>query len=698
MRVFQKNTTAIEHIQVYGERNSGTTYLVKLLQDNMKTPDNLLGMLESETTPLGNKIFGYKHWFPVDEKLKDPRQSQTLFIVIYRNPYTWIKAMMTRPYALSGSLAGHPVRALPKIKLAGHINGRDTKNEFDPETGEQLTLFELRLKKIEYFEGLKRKVDNVVYINLEELLDDRSSVLDRLREGFGSVFTIQAKTDRAPYKQLLQEYQTPDEFTAKEVALLDKHIHWGAERFAGYQKGILSKSGPKPLPFVILHGGSSVGKSHLMQTVQDQSRNHTGIEMDDCKYWKEGQPEYSCETLASVVSGASPKERAAFGKLVEKRALKGNRCIQFLLENLSEILAPSQSPSQKPAMVISTCGALPNPTSPGTPSIYSFLEEHLPVSFHHLLVDIPAKVHDQRMQARGRSHLRDDILRDHAKKTAARDLYAGVVADNEDISDYIRKLTGLKSSKEVGDFSPRPPSVRIHKAGPRYIQIYGERNSGTKYLTQLISENALDPDVVLGSYASKKDPVNKAKMIGYKHYYPQAAKLAQHQSKTLFLVVYKNPYTWIRSMLSKPYHFKECLAGKTIEDLPSLELAGFDIHGREIPDVHPVTGKRITMFELRKYKILEWEKLSQTVDNVVFVNYEDLLLSATAMMQSITDEFAGLFHAGPVKNHIPDPKYVKKYVSPKPFTDRQMQVMNDNIDWSTEAIAGYEKDNLFIPD
>jgi len=151
-------------------------------------------------------------------------------------------------------------------------------------------------------------------------------------------------------------------------------------------------------------------------------------------------------------------------------------------------------------------------------------------------------------------------------------------------------------------------------------------------------------------------------------------------------------------MLSKPYHFKECLAGKTIEDLPSLELAGFDIHGREIPDVHPVTGKRITMFELRKYKILEWEKLSQTVDNVVFVNYEDLLLSATAMMQSITDEFAGLFHAGPVKNHIPDPKYVKKYVSPKPFTDRQMQVMNDNIDWSTEAIAGYEKDNLFIPD
>ena len=161
-------------------------------------------------------------------------------------------------------------------------------------------------------------------------------------------------------------------------------------------------------------------------------------------------------------------------------------------------------------------------------------------------------------------------------------------------------------------------------------------------------------------------------------------------------MIYKNPYTWIRSMLGKPYHFKACLEGKGIADLAKLPLEGVDIHGREIPDLHPKTGKRITMFDLRKHKILEWEKLTGLVGNVVYLNYEDLLVSPTEVMQRITSDFPSLFRSPTAPHHEPDPQYVAKYVTPKPFSPEDLAVMDANIDWSVEAIAGYKKGNLFI--
>ena len=273
--------------------------------------------------------------------------------------------------------------------------------------------------------------------------------------------------------------------------------------------------------------------------------------------------------------------------------------------------------------------------------------------------------------------------------------YDAVVADADGIA------AALKTHRNIDPpLAPQPgqraPNVRIRKAGLKYIQVYGERSSGTKYLTQLLVENVVEPDHILGSYATKSDPINKAKLIGYKHYYPRADKLAKHQHQTLFLVIYKNPYTWIRSMLGKPYHFKACLEGKGIADLAKLPLEGVDIHGREIPDLHPKTGKRITMFELRKHKILEWEKLTSLVGNVVYLNYEDLLVSPTDIMQRIVTEFPSLFRDPIARRHDPDPQYLEKYVTPKPFHPDELTTMDANIDWSVEAIAGYKKGNLFI--
>ena len=43
MRLYKLGDDHIDFVQIYGERNSATTYLSKLVQDNLRTPTNLMG-------------------------------------------------------------------------------------------------------------------------------------------------------------------------------------------------------------------------------------------------------------------------------------------------------------------------------------------------------------------------------------------------------------------------------------------------------------------------------------------------------------------------------------------------------------------------------------------------------------------------------------------------------------------------------
>ena len=88
---------------IFGERNSGTNYLLKTLQENLKIPFT--------------QRYGFKHWFIKDlnprgrpntttdnECIKSLEfSSHTLFIYILRNPYDWAAAMYERPYHINDS-------------------------------------------------------------------------------------------------------------------------------------------------------------------------------------------------------------------------------------------------------------------------------------------------------------------------------------------------------------------------------------------------------------------------------------------------------------------------------------------------------------------------------------------------------------------------------------------------------------------
>jgi hypothetical protein len=227
----------IEYVQLFGERNSGTSFLGKLAQANQRNPANFLGNKPTETAPLGAELFGYKHWFINWEKLRDERRRQTLFLVIYRNPYTWIRAMMARPYALERSIGGRPVADLPGIALVGHINGRDTRNELHPETGETINIFQLRKHKIGHFEKLKDQVENIAYLNLESLVRDPAGTMRSLQASFPSAFRVTLDLDVAAPRALHRECITPEPFADDDMNILDTAFDWEAEERIGYTRG-----------------------------------------------------------------------------------------------------------------------------------------------------------------------------------------------------------------------------------------------------------------------------------------------------------------------------------------------------------------------------------------------------------------------------------------------------------------------------
>jgi hypothetical protein len=699
IRILKTNQNHIKYVQIFGERNSGTSFLSNILQDNMKVPKNLLGLKESENTPFGSSIFGYKHWFIDKNKFKQPNQTETLFVVIYRNPYTWLNAMQQRPYALSKSISGRNIEDLPSIVLAGHINGKDTNNELHPETGDKINLFELRKLKIASFDSVRLYAGNVVYINMEALLQNHKGIIGALVDKFRSGFINELNFERVPPKIISQECKKPKIFSADEALILNTHLDWESENLIGYTQNNYFFGACEKINFVILHGSSSVGKSYSMKKIVEEMDGVVGIEMDDCRYWEEHKPDLEEQTIRQFFPNMGTTEFVELLSIVHRVGKRTLINIEFLFKKLQELSLSKIQWGINQQIVVSTCGALPFPSLKGDPSIYQWLEKQLPISFQHILIELPAETHTLRMKSRGRYHLHEKIMVNYEMRQDKREAHDIIASSYEEIKAAVKTFQNLNITVKDIPITGKKIMMRINKKDDnnlKYVQIFGERNSGTNHLRRLVEENMTEPKCFLGSYATNSNPENTAKRFGYKHYYTNQKKIIENQADTLFLVIYKNPYTWIRSTIDKPYHFKSDLENQGIEQLPGLKLDGRDVHGRPIPDVHPETGQNIDIFELRAHKIRSWENLTNLVDNVVYINYEQLLLDSTPIIQGILDNYSSLFNVNAAPKHVTEDKYLKKYVNPEPFSDLEMKIMDANINWDTEEKIGYEKNNLFI--
>jgi hypothetical protein len=169
--------------------------------------------------------------------------------------------------------------------------------------------------------------------------------------------------------------------------------------------------------------------------------------------------------------------------------------------------------------------------------------------------------------------------------------------------------------------------------------IYGERNSGTNYLEQLINLNF---DVEL------------TWEYGWKHFF--GFNDLSNSDNTLFIGIVRNPYDWINSMYRHPYHFSKEIT-HNLESFLTYPIISYHDNGNEILEDKNIFNQNErfkNIFDLRYIKLkFLIDEMPNKVKNYILIKYEDLLYNFEKTMFLIKTK--GLL----VRNNIKFPLNIK---------------------------------------
>ncbi|MCA1748995.1 MAG: hypothetical protein LC634_05495 [Sphingomonadales bacterium] len=188
-----------------------------------------------------------------------------------------------------------------------------------------------------------------------------------------------------------------------------------------------------------------------------------------------------------------------------------------------------------------------------------------------------------------------------------------------------------------------------------YVKIFGERNTGTNIIAQTIRHNftvgllrgeggalfqlgrLMAPSVPSKERRALRTHLHDIEMarirdsdFGWKHSAPpiDAIAKAAHRDQTLFLVITKHPYFWLRSLHRRPYSFVP--PPESISDFLRTEFPisrSDELEGDHAPSpVH--------MF---RSKIAAYRRLSELPVETLFLRYEDFLTDWDGFMGKMAD-------------------------------------------------------------
>lgn len=173
------------------------------------------------------------------------------------------------------------------------------------------------------------------------------------------------------------------------------------------------------------------------------------------------------------------------------------------------------------------------------------------------------------------------------------------------------------------------------------VHVFGQRNSGTNYVQNLIYKNCL-------RRGTNRAPINPAvrKALGWKHGFPM---MMDAPDDVLAVVVYRNPITWLDSLARNPWHVPRPLPEPTFSqfirtpwraviDDPSFGVKPGDPQwGRELmTERDPLTGKRFANpMRLRNAKNAGFATLDHRFANVLRVRYETVLANPQGFLNAV---------------------------------------------------------------
>ena len=160
----------INNIKIFGERNSGTTFLKKLLVYNICNT-NIYSYKCNEGT-------GWKHGFPKIELFNNI--NKTLFIFIIRDFDSWIKSMFMNPYHYEKS---EDINIFIKEKLK--CNEKNIVHDTNIYELEKQDIISLRYSKINSYLEFYDKINNGIIISLDYLQNNDEDFIKFLNKNYG---------------------------------------------------------------------------------------------------------------------------------------------------------------------------------------------------------------------------------------------------------------------------------------------------------------------------------------------------------------------------------------------------------------------------------------------------------------------------------------------------------------------------------
>lgn len=185
------------------------------------------------------------------------------------------------------------------------------------------------------------------------------------------------------------------------------------------------------------------------------------------------------------------------------------------------------------------------------------------------------------------------------------------------------------------------------------VKIYGERNSGTRVLERAVRMN-FSCELLRGTVRQEWDQIRRradasalkgleraiflesladdaaARLIpehfGWKHGCPplKAIAASKNLDKTLFVVITKDPYSWLLSLYERPYHQLHR------RELSFAEFVRFSwLTVRRDNTRRSVLDNPVQLYEL---KLRSYERLKDTVKHFLHIRYRDFLLEYEEVM------------------------------------------------------------------
>jgi hypothetical protein len=158
---------SITKYTIYGERNSGTNYLVHLIDKNFDI--NITW------------DYGWKHFFGHNDL---SNTDDTLFIAIVRNPYDWLNSMYKTPYHIEHMNRNIEKFCLDEIfSVIGFGNYDEIMQDRNIYTKMRYkNIFELRHIKLKFLiDDMPNKVKKYILIRHEDLLDDFENTMNKIK-------------------------------------------------------------------------------------------------------------------------------------------------------------------------------------------------------------------------------------------------------------------------------------------------------------------------------------------------------------------------------------------------------------------------------------------------------------------------------------------------------------------------------------